>query len=866
MAGPTPADTTDTSDQIAEFRATLVPDLYLPANFVPWTNIEVELRRLARATDSLQRLASYSNHDPTDLAKAIEAEPSILTALHLLFAAPTAIGFADGRNFPLDVPTSGTERREIAALLVDLGLWAVLTARSDVADLLRVALIAADARKRGHRRSADIGERVRDVLTEAIKASQEELGVPVRRVPAHRFPEQARGRVEAVVHVAGRPVAAVTSVFQAQSGGNPQRVLAYNIPNLQLQLDAVPLELIVIADGRGLMQTSDRTLGILLNSVASCMTLAQAEEGGLAAAIIRAAAHDGARVSPSRSVDRIIESTLTSGEIVRARELPGELPEVRFTLARYVDDHPNLALTLEAFGDELRWERGPYVTSAIALTQAYSPSRAISLFAELLGLRMEPVGQLPLSASGQAAIISHPDDVILPDRLLVVAVSSEPTSQLLRETSRQALALTPTSKLAVVLAEDSSTDHALFRQLQATLPINVTIVTVDRLREYAEGSPSPRDSFVRDTVEQADLTKVSPFVTRGASPTRMFFGRDAEEATLLSGLHSNSVAVLGSRRIGKTSLLHHAMGVLREAGYQPYFGDCQTVRTWRDFGALASEEWGLRLPNDFRPRHLMDAVEQLASKNEGHVVVMLDEIDQLIEWDARRSEDEVPEPFFRALRTVSQAGAAQFVFSGERLIARKLWDPHSPHWNFCQPLHLRQLTAKASEDLLVRPLRSLQIEIEDEESFLSEAWRLTSGHPQLGQALGEHLVRRLNDRPIDRRRLLGPEDVVHIGRSYEFRQQYLETYWGQATDLERLMSVWLAMGIRKISSLREALVQEGVYDSEAPLAEGLRMLQLYGIIDTIDHEVEFRAEWFPEALRSYSTLEALAMRLLGKAL
>ena len=119
------------------------------------------------------------------------------------------------------------------------------------------------------------------------------------------------------------------------------------------------------------------------------------------------------------------------------------------------------------------------------------------------------------------------------------------------------------------------------------------------------------------------------------------------------------------------------------------------------------------------------------------LVLLLDEIDRLLDWDYNQTESGVNEAFFRTCRTISQEGKAQFVFSGERIIAQKLWDPHSPHWNFCRPLQLQQLNSEASEKLLLDPLKSLQIEVDNLASFRKAAWHYTSGHPQIIQFLGD---------------------------------------------------------------------------------------------------------------------------------
>jgi hypothetical protein len=242
----------------------------------------------------------------------------------------------------------------------------------------------------------------------------------------------------------------------------------------------------------------------------------------------------------------------------------------------------------------------------------------------------------------------------------------------------------------------------------------------------------------------------------------MFYGRETEAATVLGTIATNSVAILGSRRIGKTSLMRRVQFDLEDSNFRAFFGDCQTVRTWQDFATLARSDWDVVLPAEFEPRHLWDLVEQLRSTRDHSIVLLLDEIDQLLDWDRSHSETSVPEAFFRACRSISQAGSAPFVFSGERIIANRIWDPQSPHWNFCRPLDLTQLTQEAATSLLVRPLRGMNIKIIDELKFGIKAWERTNGHPQIAQFVGDRLVRLLDER-ADRRELsLSAEEIEQV--------------------------------------------------------------------------------------------------------
>ena len=47
-------------------------------------------------------------------------------------------------------------------------------------------------------------------------------------------------------------------------------------------------------------------------------------------------------------------------------------------------------------------------------------------------------------------------------------------------------------------------------------------------------------------------------------------------------------------------------------------------------------------------------------------------------------------------------GVCQFVFSGERLLAERLWDASWPHWNFCLPVPVKQLDRGAADELIPR--------------------------------------------------------------------------------------------------------------------------------------------------------------------
>ena len=68
----------------------------------------------------------------------------------------------------------------------------------------------------------------------------------------------------------------------------------------------------------------------------------------------------------------------------------------------------------------------------------------------------------------------------------------------------------------------------------------------------------PDKRLVEIILQQVDLTVVSPYMTSGPVPENMFFGRDHELKTITRKINDTSFALIGGRKIGKTSTLVQA--------------------------------------------------------------------------------------------------------------------------------------------------------------------------------------------------------------------------------------------------------------------------------------------------------------------
>lgn len=469
---------------------------------------------------------------------------------------------------------------------------------------------------------------------------------------------------------------------------------------------------------------------------------------------------------------------------VLTRSLPARRATAEAALAEYRTNHPDLALRI-VDGRRLEWVEQERMKQARALTRSFAPDAATSLLATSLDLG--ELQSISHKLEGDSVIIgSVGEDAVLPRNLLIRATSQTPNRELLKETGLIARQEVSKARVAVLLVPNANDWLAqpAARAAQRGLSTSIVILDVQQLMRLA-GTKAPRRVLMSAVREQADLSKANPFVVLGATPPPMFFGRGDEEATVTALLNDNSAALIGGRRTGKTSLLRRIERTLTSEGWIVLYADLQSVTDWEDFADLASMQWELDIPIDFRPARIAHIVREIRERHrEGPIVLLMDEVDQFLRWDQTHSSPLVPEGFFRACRALSQQGDAQFVLAGERAIAGQLWSPDSPHWNFCRPVPVRQLARNDADQLLVEPLKHLEVRLDDLKRSLDYTWQRTSGHPHLVQYIGAQLVRLLNERGPENRGTLDLADIELVTGTKTYRDQYIGTYRGQATPLE----------------------------------------------------------------------------------
>jgi len=363
----------------------------------------------------------------------------------------------------------------------------------------------------------------------------------------------------------------------------------------------------------------------------------------------------------------------------------------------------------------------------------------------------------------------------------------------------------------------------------------------------------PGRSLRTGLLSNTNLLRVSPFVTTGPVPDNIFFGRESELQTIVNHAATASYAIIGGRRVGKTSILGRLHRVrLPDAGFRTLYQDCSPVLTCENFLTTTIRDWRPGPPSD-APMTFGELFQ--SSFTDKPLALLLDEADKLASADRASGWR-----LFNTLRALANAGHFQVVLSGESTLRGALRDPHSPLFNLANEIPLGPLDYRAVEELVTRPMKQLEIELADEKAIVGRIWAFTSGHPNVVQRLCHRLIERLNEQGT-RRITLNDMDAV-IGNPQFQEIDFLQTYWEAASPLEKIITLVLSQQeagtyrLKKVLDLlsEQAHIQPGATATKDALG---RLVDLRSILRRSQDGYAFAVEAFPQVLTNTVTVQDL---------
>jgi hypothetical protein len=414
--------------------------------------------------------------------------------------------------------------------------------------------------------------------------------------------------------------------------------------------------------------------------------------------------------------------------------------------------------------------------------------------------------------------------------------------------------------------------NELKKQLRATYQPLLVLDEADM--QAVRESRWPSGELLDRLAAQLDLSLLTPYETSKPVTGSRFFGREFEVRRILQASDSN-FAIMGIRRIGKTSLMREVERQLREQAQDTENEDALKRIIFMDCSAIAS-------PNNFiqevvrklRPQELTrlsskqypiffpDFLERMSQRYGGPIVCFLDEFDKVLTW---HYEDDA---LLNALRASSNQGHSRYIVGGFRDVMRAFSDLDSPLYNFARPIRLKEFSREQAAAMILGPLERLGVQFERRNDVVNRIFDETAGQPNLIQYYCSILVERL-DR--EGSRSVSPESLFDVYGNEDFRAFVLSTFMDNTTHMEKaiVFAVMADLGAEHpfgVQQIDGALERRGV---EIPLSDldlACRNLELAGTFTSRGPLFRFATPVFPRMLNENYDVDYLFRKVLQEGI
>jgi hypothetical protein len=411
-------------------------------------------------------------------------------------------------------------------------------------------------------------------------------------------------------------------------------------------------------------------------------------------------------------------------------------------------------------------------------------------------------------------------------------------------------------QIAIVLLDGNS--HPLFRY-KTSLNNNLVLIGAEEQKTITQ-SRRPSGEVLDLISAQVPISSLSPYETRAPVTGSRFFGREQEISRILANPDTNH-AILGIRRIGKTSLLRETERILKESdeAARVVYLECSDLLCTDDYIREVVRKLNPReLPRLHMQKYVFffpNFLERMSKVLKAKIIFLLDEIDNLVIM--QRDDWEL----FRMLRASSNKGACQYIIAGFREAMREQYMLDSPFYNFAQELRLNEFSRQQARELIVTPMENLRVRIRNEEEVVNRIFEETAGHPNLIQYYCLILLRNL-DRTGSRE--VSPQNLIDVYSDEGFTSHLLTSFMQNTENREKALIYAILMaseenwhkgfGHEEIDSV---LRKGGISLQQSAIDEACNLLTLAGIIYRRGREYYFTSPVFTKVLQQSYDLNYL---------
>jgi hypothetical protein len=422
-----------------------------------------------------------------------------------------------------------------------------------------------------------------------------------------------------------------------------------------------------------------------------------------------------------------------------------------------------------------------------------------------------------------------------------------------------------TRQIVLVLLEADS--RPLVRHTASPL-YNLVVIGAEE-QETILQSRRPSGDLLDLISARIPISTLAPYETRAPVTGSRFFGREYETSRIIGNPDTNH-AVLGIRRIGKTSLLREVERILRENQDPAHivYLECSDLLTTDDFIREVVRKLNPReLPRLHLQKYVFffpDFLERMSRAHKSKIIFLLDEIDNLVLMQRGSWE------LFRMLRASANKGACQYIMAGFREAMREQYLLDSPFYNFAQEIRLSEFTRKQAHDLILTPMENLRVRIKNQDEVVGRIYEETAGQPNLIQYYCLILLRKLDETG---QREIGPDSLIDIHSDEGFRSHLLTSFMQNTQNREKALvyAVLLASAEPKSQGFSHpymdaVLRKRGIVLPQDDIDEACNVLMLAGVLHRKGKEYSFASPVFTKILRQTYDLEYLFRKIKEEGL
>ena len=363
---------------------------------------------------------------------------------------------------------------------------------------------------------------------------------------------------------------------------------------------------------------------------------------------------------------------------------------------------------------------------------------------------------------------------------------------------------------------------------------------------------------------QLPISLLSPYETSSPVTGSRFFGREYHVRKIIGNIDTN-YAVLGIRRIGKTSLLREVQRRLEEQDSPPpiVYLDCSDLLSFDDYVREVVRKLN---PRELPRLHLQqyafffpNFLERMQRKYGDKIIFLLDEIDNLVVM--QRGDWQL----FRMLRASSNKGVCQYIIAGFREAMQDQYLLDSPLFNFAQSIRLNEFTTREAYELIVTPMENLRVRFRDKHEVVGRIYAETAGQPNLIQYYCTTLLKHL-DRTEERE--ISPDSLIDVYNDEGFKAHLLSTFMLNTSTREKALvyAVLGSYGRHKPGPFCQAYVDSALKEHDITLSqmaidEACSNLVLAGVLYRKGRDYYFASPVFPRMLQQNYDVDYL----FGKA-